>query len=155
MATSSAAPAHLIGYTSSGNVIGHRINAEHVQFGPRALRRIRRPGRRRSVQSNVLGRVRWVHEIPHVSPQVLPGRSDQTRCRAIAEIDHDEPPRVTFPAPGDKVLISIISRPSGPFAQLPVSMPEGRVGHGWQEGAIEGEKGFVGWLCGVSAEEHR
>ena len=79
----------------------------------------------------------------------------QARCRAIAEIDHDEPAGVAFPAPGDQVLVSIVSRPSGPFAQLPASVPECWVGHGWQEGAIEGEKGFVGCLFRVSAQEHR
>ena len=37
--------------------------------------------------------------------------------------------------------------------QLPV--PECRVGHGRQEGAVEGEEAFVGRFVGEPAEEHR
>jgi hypothetical protein len=68
--------------------------------------------------------VGWVCKTPLLSPEVVPRGSHHPGGCGIAEIDHDQPARFTVPAPGDKVLVSIISRPSGSIAQLPPAQPE-------------------------------
>ena len=58
-------------------------------------------------------------------PQVCPRRPYAACCCAVAEIDDDQPTRLAFPAPGDEILIPVISGPSGPITQFPVPVPEG------------------------------
>jgi hypothetical protein len=138
VAPSSAALPHLTGYLN-GRVIGDGIRAEHVpvpagELDEESIDQVVA----RSREGRALGRVRWVGETPHASSQVVPWRVYQASRSAVAEIDHDEPPGITFPAPGPKVLISIVSWPSRPITQLPTALPECLIGHGWQEAAIEG-----------------
>ena len=66
-----------------------------------------------ALESNVLSRI---SELPLASPKLSPWRSYHACRCVIAEIDHDQPARIAFPAPGDKIEISVISRSAGSFA---------------------------------------
>ena len=67
--------------------------------------------------SDVLSRI---SELPLASLKLSPRRSYQACHCAIAEIDHDQPARTAFPAPGNQIEVSVVSRPAGSFAQSAV-----------------------------------
>src|SRR5215211_393662 len=139
-AANSAALRHLIGYL---------INTEHVPSpGIKIYEQPIHEVVARAKQRAVLCRI---GELPVASSQIVPGGAYQASCCAVAQIDDDEPPGITFPAPGDEVLIAIVSWPSRPITQLPTAAPECRIGHGRQEGAIEGTQGLVSRLFCVPA----
>ena len=98
----------------SGRSLVQRIDAEHMPS----------PGVKLDEQpvyeivagalvSDVLSRI---SELPLASLKLSPRRSYQACHCAIAEIDHDQPARVAFPTPGDKIEVSVVSRPAGSFA---------------------------------------
>jgi hypothetical protein len=75
----------------------------------------------------------WISELPLASPKLSPRRSHHACRCAIAEIDYDQPARSAVPAPGDKIEISVVSRPAGSFAQSPAPGPERWVGQSLQQ----------------------
>ena len=56
--------------------------------------------------------LRRVGEVALMSSEVGPLCSHLTGSRAIAEVNHDQPTRVALPAPGEEILIPVISRPT-------------------------------------------
>ena len=56
--------------------------------------------------------LRRVGEVALTAPEVGPLCSHLTGSQAIAEVNHDQPPRVALPAPCEEILIPVISRPT-------------------------------------------
>src|SRR3954447_19907830 len=87
-----------------------------------------------AVESDLLRRV---DEGPATTAKVRPWDAYQTGRHAVAQVGHDQPPRLAFPAPRDQVVVSGVSGPAGKLTQLPPSPLQARLGQHRQERLVE------------------